>query len=327
MVDCSSDSWHSLSARWKFVSQLHASQVAVMADAIPAPIPSPASATWQQKSTPRLFLSSEQSTPAHTSDSGSTRAATLGADNPLTSDALSGTTCYTYAEIDVAVAELAAILSRHLDIYEERELRCVLIHMDPSIHYIVSVLACLASGAVLVPLDKSWPIRRVADVAEQCGAKILIHCQLDAFHSPFTPYSNAPTQSNHVDSAHSDPTCPFPPINCHVITMAAHSPRIISERKHTEIFGKPRFASAGAHVMTSKSTVTAPITAESGNGGGEGRCRGDSGICYLLFTSGSTGRPKGVLGLEKGARFERIHCPLQHSCECLPGEAVPLRVS
>ena len=228
-------------------------------------------------------------------------AATLGTDNPLTLDALPGRTCYTYAEIDVAVVELAAVLSRHLDGYDERDLRCVLIHLDPSIHYIVSVLACLASGAVLVPLDKSWPIRRVADVAEQCGAKILIQCELDTFHSPFTPYSNAPTQSNHVDSTHSDPTRPFPPIDCHVITMAAHSPRIVSERKHTDISNAPLFASAGAQKKASKSTITKPITVKSGKGG-EGSCGRNTEICYLLFTSGSSGRPKGVLGLEKGKR-------------------------
>ena len=147
MVDYSGDSWHSLSARWKFVSKMHASQLAVMADAIPSLVPSPTSEKGQKKLN-RSILSPEllpnQLMPPHPNDlsnshSASPRAASTSVEPVSTFNGSQGgsfksCTCYTYEEIDMAVTELARVLSRHLDTYKEHELRCVLIHMHPSIH-------------------------------------------------------------------------------------------------------------------------------------------------------------------------------------------------
>ncbi|MFI7500905.1 amino acid adenylation domain-containing protein [Streptomyces sp. NPDC049687] len=66
----------------------------------------------------------------------------------------------TYAELDARANALAHRL-RELGVGPER---CVGIHLERSVEMVVGLLAVLKAGGAFVPLEPSWPARRIAEV-------------------------------------------------------------------------------------------------------------------------------------------------------------------
>ncbi|MET9257374.1 amino acid adenylation domain-containing protein [Streptomyces sp. NPDC003717] len=86
---------------------------------------------------------------------------------------------WTYAELDAAADRLAARLTT----VGAGPGRLVGVHLDRSAHLVVGLLAVLKSGAAFVPVEPSWPARRIEDVVTDAApAAVLSRADPDAPH-------------------------------------------------------------------------------------------------------------------------------------------------
>ena len=90
------------------------------------------------------------------------------ADAAAVVDAGSGT-AMTYAELDDAATELAAVLSEH-DVVR----RPVGVLLARSIDLVVAEFAVLKAGGAVLPLDPTWPDHRRTTVVRDAGARVVI---------------------------------------------------------------------------------------------------------------------------------------------------------
>ena len=72
---------------------------------------------------------------------------------------------FSYAELTAAAGRLAALLTERGVGAEDP----VAIHLPRGPHYVVAMLAVLAAGAMIVPLDPGMPAERIADILAQAG--------------------------------------------------------------------------------------------------------------------------------------------------------------
>ncbi len=83
---------------------------------------------------------------------------------------VSGTERVTYGELNVRANRLAHYLLRNGVETESRVCIC----LEPGVEMIVAVLGVLKAGAAYVPLDPAYPESRLAFMAGDCGARVLL---------------------------------------------------------------------------------------------------------------------------------------------------------
>ncbi|AZQ39172.1 amino acid adenylation domain-containing protein [Streptomyces cyaneochromogenes] len=86
-------------------------------------------------------------------------------DLPAVEYGIEGGTRLTYAELNARANALARQLTS-LGVGPER---CVGIHLERSVEMVVGLLAVLKAGGAFVPLEPSWPARRVAEVCRSAA--------------------------------------------------------------------------------------------------------------------------------------------------------------
>jgi amino acid adenylation domain-containing protein len=77
----------------------------------------------------------------------------------------------TYQELDIKSGQLAKYL---VDQHNVKDEDLVILHTDRSEWMIISILACLKSGAVYVPVDPTYPSSRIKYILEDSGSQLIL---------------------------------------------------------------------------------------------------------------------------------------------------------
>ena len=82
-----------------------------------------------------------------------------------------GDRSWSYAELDKMSGQLAATLVKDHNIEDED---LIVLHTDRSEWMMISILACLKSGAAYVPVDPAYPVARIEYILNDSGAKLVM---------------------------------------------------------------------------------------------------------------------------------------------------------
>ncbi|MFI9814180.1 non-ribosomal peptide synthetase [Saccharothrix variisporea] len=184
----------------------------------------------------------------------------------------------TYAELDA----LADALADRLVAVGVGPERTVGMHWERSLELVVGLVAVEKAGGAFVPLEPSWPARRIAEVAASAGLTAVLS---GAGHDGAVRDLGIPVV--HVELGGLRPPSP--------LSHGAPTMSVGVEGKDAADSGESEVAAGVAGAGGAAGAAGAGGAANAAGAAGGRAGVEPEGLAYVIYTSGSTGAPKGAM--------------------------------